>query len=1611
AFGFTVSGEELSGLDALRIAARALRHGEIDAALVGAVDLSEEPVHRAAAGAVLPADRQRAGDAAVTLVVKRLADARRDGDRIYAVLDPEQQDATLELSLDGDASPVSQRFGHAHAASGLLHIAAAAVACASASKPTPNGAATPWLPPPRSAKVTVRSFSGQADTIGLTADSKTKPFPTGHTTAPILAAFAGEDRKTLMRQVREGTEGGFGAAKLAVVAADPDQLAARIDQALALLETPCPSSPADGIHYRDQPIDGDLAYVFTGAAAAYRGMGRDLLTAFPDLGQQLIARHPILSSVAEQVYEVDPSAPMSPFDQLKGSTLLCQAHALLAQSVLGLRPHAALGLSSGETNALFAFGAWRDMDVMFQEIAESGMYGEHLTGNYQAATIAWDLPADQEISWRNCRLLALVADVETAIADEPRVTVTIINAPDDCVIGGDAEACDRVLDRVGRHRAVDLGHDMVVHCAELAPFAETWRRIHDRHTDPVDEVRFYSNAVAGSYQPDRATVAEALTSQALNRVDLRQTLETAWGDGVRVFLELGPRNVLTGAVGQTLDGKEHLALAMDQQGQHAAAHLVDVAAQLFVAGVEVDLESLRSSLPPTAKARDHGRMLHLPAHPPPVRLPPRQDRPGQREAEWGTVQTMEPAPALPSVAVSNGSGLSRSHSAADRPFAGPTPPDTPVIRILRQTTDLHEAFIAEQTCLHQEFLSLQGAGLRRGLERAFASVASSRTTAKRAFSRAELVALASGKISDIFGPQFQSQDDYHRQVRMPEPPLLLADRVTDIEGEPGSMGLGTIWTETDVTEGAWYLHHGRMPPGILIECGQADLLLISWLGVDSLNLGERVYRLLGCELTFHEGGMPRPGEILRYDIHVDGHAKTGDVRLFFFHYDCRNRDRPVLSVRNGQAGFFTDEELAGSSGVLWDPADDAPKADARLDSTPRCTTRRQFDREQVDALVAGNAYACFGEGFEMAAAHQRTPTLPSGPMHLFESVPIFDPRGGPWARGYLRAESCVDVDHWFYAGHFKNDPCMPGTLMADAAVQALAFTMAALGFTITRDGWRFEPVPEEPYKFVCRGQVVPDRAHILHYEVFVEEVIDGPQPTVYAALLCSSDGFKVFHCRRFGLRLVPDWPLSDRREMLADAGSCQLLRNDSDVRGDYGALLACAWGAPSEAFGGMYRRFDRGRRVPRLPGPPYHCISRITAIDGAPGVAATDTRVVEAEFDVLPDAWYFAENGHRVMPFSVLMEVLLQPCGWLASYSGFAITDTTDLAFRNLDGDDAVAAREVTPHVGVLRTKATLTQSSRVGAMTIVFFRVECTCDDGPVLAMNTSFGFFDEAALANQVGLATDDDALALRDAGSDVSFELAKRPVALFGRAARIAGGRLRMIDAITGYWPDAGTAGLGRIRGLQRIDPNAWYFKAHFYQDPVQPGSLGIDALIQLLQTYMLLKEFDKELDRPRFEAIALNQPLVWKYRGQVLPTNREVITELEITRIEYESASVLALAKGSLWVDGLRIYEVTDLGMRMVGEPADPDSILLDPAEASWIGDHRPTYTVPALPLTFIVEYLAVAAKAAAPDLKVVGLQDVRVLRWVTIEQRIDLRTEVTDLGDSSFNVEILIHDPA
>ncbi len=1063
-----------------------------------------------------------------------------------------------------------------------------------------------------------------------------------------------------------------------------------------------------------------------------------------------------------------------------------------------------------------------------------------------------------------------------------------------------------------------------------------------------------------------------------------------------------------------------------------------------------------------AKPVNEGPVITLHAHPRPVVLPAIPEE-STVDAEWVRLrapeppretQTMAPAPRLAPVYEPEES------VAAAPPAVTPLPPSAPALQApvaMASPTVLpflqaqhaalvqaHKQFVEGQTQAQQRFLELREKMSRLALGlagsapapapalvqpvRAAAPVAAVVTApapvaapvpAARSAARAPdqvlpgpkldrraLEVHASGRISEIYGPLFEKQDGFARQVRMPEPPLLLADRVLGIDAVPGTMGKGKLWTETDVTPDAWYLFDGRMPAGILIESGQADLMLISYLGIDFLNRGERVYRLLGCDLTYH-GSLPAPGETLRYEIRVNGHAQQGDIRLFFFDYDCTGTGGAKrLSVREGQAGFFTDAELADSAGVLWDAQTATPKPEPRLDPPAVRCQRRSFTSEQIRAFAENHVDQCFGPGFEFGATHTRTPRISGGKMCFLDEVTELSPRGGPWERGYLRAVDRLSPDDWFFKGHFKNDPCMPGTLMFEGCLQAMAFYLASQGYTLDKDGWRFEPVPDQTYPLRCRGQATPTSKEIV-YEVFVEEIEAGPIPTLWADLLCTVDGLKAFHCKRMGLRLVPGWPLDSLAEARTLVDTRPVAKAGNFAFGAH-SMLACAWGMPSQAFGPMYQPFDGPRRVPRLPGPPYLFMSRIAKVEGGIGEMQVGT-TVEAEYDIPPDAWYFDENGARTMPFCVLLEAALQPCGWLASYVGSAAGVPHDLAFRNLDGTGTLLA-ELPPDAGRLVTRSKITKISKSAGMIIQAFDVTCSIEGRPVYELKTVFGFFPKEALEAQRGLPIPDAERAALTAPSDESVDLTVRDGRWFGSGPRLPTPYLMMIDRVTGIWPTGGSAGLGQFRSEQDVDPTSWYFKAHFFQDPVQPGSLGLEAMLQLLQFAMLrLGMADGEWANGRFEPIALGTPLTWKYRGQVVPRNKRVTVLLDVTGKTEDERGRVATANASLWVDGLRIYEAQGMAMRLVregpGPRKDESEETLDPENDRWIQDHRPTWTVPALPMMSMTHRLLRAVERTSKE-KVTEIKDLQVLRWVPVPTPVKLKTDVAE-RDGGWDASLLV----
>jgi 3-hydroxymyristoyl/3-hydroxydecanoyl-(acyl carrier protein) dehydratase len=366
-------------------------------------------------------------------------------------------------------------------------------------------------------------------------------------------------------------------------------------------------------------------------------------------------------------------------------------------------------------------------------------------------------------------------------------------------------------------------------------------------------------------------------------------------------------------------------------------------------------------------------------------------------------------------------------------------------------------------------------------------------------------------------------------------------------------------------------------------------------------------------------------------------------------------------------------------------------------------------------------------------------------------------------------------------------------------------------------------------------------------------------------------------------------------------------------------ILAYATGKPSQAFGEPYRPFDEDRLIARLPGPPLCFIDRVIHTEPEPWVLKAGGWIT-AQYDVPADEWYFSADGSGVMPFCVLLEIALQPCGWLAAYAGSALRSDKNLKFRNLGGR-GVIHRNLYPESQTLTMRARMTKVAEAIDMIIEDFEFDVLADDLPIYSGTTYFGFFTAQALAAQVGLR---EARPMPDANDlqmgqpfknvpplspqDAAGHFFKGPNGL-----RLPAKALRMIDGIEIYTPNGGPHGLGFIRGYKQLDPDEWFFKAHFYQDPVCPGSLGIESFLQLIK-YAALQRWPDFIDSHRFEMVCGHHHQ-WQYRGQIVQRNTNIVVDAVITHIEGGIEPVI-MADGWLQVDGLTIYKMEGFGLKLM-----------------------------------------------------------------------------------------------
>jgi len=489
----------------------------------------------------------------------------------------------------------------------------------------------------------------------------------------------------------------------------------------------------------------------------------------------------------------------------------------------------------------------------------------------------------------------------------------------------------------------------------------------------------------------------------------------------------------------------------------------------------------------------------------------------------------------------------------------------------------------------------------------------------------------------------------------------------------------------------------------------------------------------------------------------------------------------------------------------------------------------------------------------------------------------------------VEGEADITPNDWFIVCHFSDDPVMPGTLMYECCLHTLRVFLLSLGWVGDASA-SFEPRLGVRSRLQCRGQVL-EQTQVVTYRITMRRFGADPEPWVICDATMFADGKRIVDIEDMScqLRGVTDEQLKAR-----------WTRTPPRVY-DKASLQAYAYGKPSEAFGEPYAPFDGPERnIARLPGAPFQFMDRVPQVRGRPFVCEAGCDCV-AQVDRDTWAWTLEANRQDDIAFAVLLEIGLQACGWLAAYAGSALLAEVDLKFRNLGGE-ATLQRPVTADDDTLQMQASMTRVSQSGGMVIQHFDFGVygrSGEDDPIYVGTTYFGFFTAGALAEQKGL-REVDPHVLPPGGQARS-----RPPMEVPRGAPMPGPKWRMIDRVDLWVDDGGRHGLGYLQGSIDVDPSLWFFAAHFHEDPVWPGSLGLEAFIQLLKVYAV-DRFGLD-EHARFCTMPVGHEHGWEYRGQVLPTAERVTVQVHITAVHEERRVVEA--QGLLIVDGRPIYAMS------------------------------------------------------------------------------------------------------
>lgn len=385
---------------------------------------------------------------------------------------------------------------------------------------------------------------------------------------------------------------------LSIVATSQDDFKQKLTRAKAALSAGDRSiNDPLGIYFTQHILSspdgmGKIVFLFPGQGSQYPNMLRDLALSFPQVracfecaNQVLKDRLPKLLS--DYIFPIPPhSDSEAEFNRQSLTDTRIAQPALgvagLALSNLlkkmGVQPDIVAGHSYGELVALCEASVISQSDLFILSEAR-GRFMMEATGPESGTMAA--VKAERHT-------------VEAMIKGINNLTLANLNSPTQIVISGPQASVAQAVQRfqVQGISARVLPIACAFHSPLVAPASKQLAEFIETIEFGSPNIDVFSNTTGEPYPRTAEAIRTLLAEHLIRPVEFQREVEAMYAAGIRIFVEVGPRSVLSDLVNQTLENRPHLAIPIDQPGGSGLVTLQKALGQLAACGVSLHLEPL-----------------------------------------------------------------------------------------------------------------------------------------------------------------------------------------------------------------------------------------------------------------------------------------------------------------------------------------------------------------------------------------------------------------------------------------------------------------------------------------------------------------------------------------------------------------------------------------------------------------------------------------------------------------------------------------------------------------------------------------------------------------------------------------------------------------------------------------------------------------------------------------------------------------------------------------------------------------------------------------------------------------------------------------------------------